>query len=455
MRNRKNDIERYLRGELSAAERHALEKEALNDPFLAEALEGLEHTGADNFLYDLHQLHKSVHHRTRSRKNKPIKMWGWTVGIAASVLLVAVSGFLVISLLKDQRRSELAMKEQPEPAKAVPETDSVATTLDDDVNEPPPSRQEPLVPTRHEAARAPVKPGQPSATEKNEVVQQENKPLAEESSQQNEALSQLNNIEREAEETAAAEVPEATRQVKEKDNAVTARDADEEAARRLDGQAAGVETKKQSAAPSQAPMPATRLLTGRVVSATDGEALPGVNVMIKGTNSGTVTNAQGDYQLSLPDGKSSLVFAFIGFENAEVEAGGKNQVNVQLAEDATQLSEVVVTGYGLADKTETHATTFLFAEPDGGKSRFKNYLSTQIKYPEAALRNKTEGRVTIRFTVEPNGNLADFEVIKGIGYGCDEELIRLVKEGPAWKPSTRGGQPLRDQVKVRFKFELP
>src|SRR5688500_17133397 len=116
MRNRKHDIEKYLRGELSASEMHALEKEALNDPFLAEALEGVEQAGADNFLYDLHRLNRSVHDRSRSRKNKTIKMWGWTAGIAATVLLIAVSGFLVVSLLKDQNARQLSMEEQAAPA---------------------------------------------------------------------------------------------------------------------------------------------------------------------------------------------------------------------------------------------------------------------------------------------------------------------------------------------------
>lgn len=445
MRNRKNDIERYLRGELSAAERHALEKEALDDPFLAEALEGLEHTGgADNFLYDLHQLHKSVRHRTRTRKNKPIKMWGWTVGIAASVLLVAVSGFLVISLLKEQKKNNLAMKEEP-PA-ASPETDSIGATLGDSKGKSPAVSQEPPVSAQRQAAAEPAKPG-PSATVEEKEIPRGNPPADE--------LAEKD-IEREAEEIATVEIPEARAPVKNEDDAVVARDVEKEVSRKLKGQAAGVDAKKRSAAPSQNLTSAKRLLTGRVVSATDGEALPGVNVVVKGTNSGTVTNAQGDYQLSLPESESSLVFAFIGFKNTEVNVGDKSQVNVQLAEDVSQLSEVVVTGYGYTgNKTDADAPTFLFAEPDGGKSRFKNYLSTQMKYPEAALKNKTEGRVTIRFTVEPNGNLADFEVIKGIGYGCDEELIRLVKEGPAWKPSIRSGQPLRDQVRVRFKFELP
>src|SRR5690348_15852939 len=108
MKNRRTDIERYLRGELSPAEMHALEKEALNDPFLAEALEGLEQTGADNFLFDLHALSRSVHDRTRSRKSRTIRMWGWTGAVAATLLLVAISGFLAVTIMRDQHAREQA-----------------------------------------------------------------------------------------------------------------------------------------------------------------------------------------------------------------------------------------------------------------------------------------------------------------------------------------------------------
>ena len=61
----------------------------------------------------------------------------------------------------------------------------------------------------------------------------------------------------------------------------------------------------------------------------------------------------------------------------------------------------------------------------------------------------------MRFTVEPDGALTDFEVLRGIGSGCEEELIRLIRNGPAWRPATQGTAPVADKVKVRFKFELP
>lgn len=95
-----------------------------------------------------------------------------------------------------------------------------------------------------------------------------------------------------------------------------------------------------------------RSVTGRVTSSTDGEPLPGVNVVVKGTNTGTVTDAQGSYSLQVPTQFNTLVFSFIGLASQEVEIGNRTVVDVQMNEDITQLSEVVVTGYGQQLKTD-------------------------------------------------------------------------------------------------------
>jgi len=92
-----------------------------------------------------------------------------------------------------------------------------------------------------------------------------------------------------------------------------------------------------------------RTVTGRVTSAEDGSLLPGVNVVVKGTTVGTVTDANGTYSLSVPSA-STLVFSFIGLKSQEVEVGSRSVIDVQMALDITQLSEVVVTGYGVQEK---------------------------------------------------------------------------------------------------------
>src|SRR5690349_19547239 len=88
-------------------------------------------------------------------------------------------------------------------------------------------------------------------------------------------------------------------------------------------------------------------VSGTVTSAEDGSALPGVNVLVKGTANGTATDADGKYSLSVPSSGAALVFSFIGLKAQEIEVGGRTTIDIALALDATELSEVVVTALGI------------------------------------------------------------------------------------------------------------
>ncbi len=89
-----------------------------------------------------------------------------------------------------------------------------------------------------------------------------------------------------------------------------------------------------------------RTITGKVTSADDGISLPGVNVVLKGTTRGTVTDHQGNYLLKIPTKGGTLVFSFIGLATQEVVIGISNRIDVVMKTDVTQLNEVIVTGYG-------------------------------------------------------------------------------------------------------------
>ncbi|MCZ8215175.1 MAG: carboxypeptidase-like regulatory domain-containing protein, partial [Cyclobacteriaceae bacterium] len=91
-----------------------------------------------------------------------------------------------------------------------------------------------------------------------------------------------------------------------------------------------------------------RTVTGRVTSTEDGSPLPGVNVVIKGTTNGTVTDANGNYKLSTPSSGGALIFSFVGLQTQEIEIGDRTVVDISLALDVTQLTEVVVTAGGIA-----------------------------------------------------------------------------------------------------------
>jgi len=89
-------------------------------------------------------------------------------------------------------------------------------------------------------------------------------------------------------------------------------------------------------------------VSGKVSATEDGSALPGVNVVLKGTTNGTVTDADGNYRLTVPSSGGSLVFSFIGLQTQEALIGERGVIDIALALDVTQLSEVVVTGAGVA-----------------------------------------------------------------------------------------------------------
>jgi TonB-linked SusC/RagA family outer membrane protein len=94
-------------------------------------------------------------------------------------------------------------------------------------------------------------------------------------------------------------------------------------------------------------------VTGKVTSAEDGSGLPGVTVQIKGTGKGTQSDVNGNYSLSVPS-SATLVFSFVGLNPQSVAVGSQSVINVKLATDSRQLSEVVVTGTGTAiDKRST------------------------------------------------------------------------------------------------------
>lgn len=94
-----------------------------------------------------------------------------------------------------------------------------------------------------------------------------------------------------------------------------------------------------------------RTITGIVTSADDGSPLPGVNVVMKNSTLGTITNGQGQYLLTIPGQTGTLVFSFIGYQSQEVLIGLSGKVDVVLASDVQQLNEVVVTAYGLQGRT--------------------------------------------------------------------------------------------------------
>lgn len=92
--------------------------------------------------------------------------------------------------------------------------------------------------------------------------------------------------------------------------------------------------------------------------------------------------------------------------------------------------------------------------PIGGMQGFMTFVAENIKYPNSALRAKVQGKVFVQFVVNTDGSLVDFKVIKGIGSGCDEEALRVLKQAPKWEPGKQRGKAVRVRMLVPVFFKL-
>lgn len=137
-----------------------------------------------------------------------------------------------------------------------------------------------------------------------------------------------------------------------------------------------------------------RTVTGRVTSAEDGSPIPGVNVIVKGTSNGTATDADGRFILSISSPGGSLVFSFIGLESKEIQMGDQSVINVSLALDATQLSEVVVTALNIAVDKDRIGTA---SSQVGGSAVKSSGEATLIN----GLQGKASGVNIVRTSGDP------------------------------------------------------
>ncbi len=95
-----------------------------------------------------------------------------------------------------------------------------------------------------------------------------------------------------------------------------------------------------------------QVIKGKVTDGDKGEGLPGVSVLLRGTQKGTTTNPNGEFSLAVPDANAILVFSFVGYEPQEVVVGNRTQINISLKVDTKALDEVVVVGYGTVKRSD-------------------------------------------------------------------------------------------------------
>jgi protein TonB len=138
----------------------------------------------------------------------------------------------------------------------------------------------------------------------------------------------------------------------------------------------------------------------------------------------------------------------------DVEVEDDIEIDIEFDEDdAMEEFEFVV-----EDEEIEEEQIFLVVEnmPEfpGGDAAMYKFLSKNIKYPRMAKESGISGRVFLTFVVERDGSVTDVKILRGIGGGCDEEAVRVIKKMPRWSPGKQRGKPVRVQFQMPIKFTL-
>jgi TonB-linked SusC/RagA family outer membrane protein len=158
-----------------------------------------------------------------------------------------------------------------------------------------------------------------------------------------------------------------------------------------------------------------RSVSGKVTAIGDGSPIPGVNVVIKGTTTGTISDHNGNYELKIADG-AILVFSFIGYVSEEVEVGARSVIDLQLSADVRQLSEVVVVAYGEESKRKLTGSI--------GSIDSKSIGKQQITTIGRALQGTVAGVSVIQQSGSPGDNpIIRIRGIASIDSGNDPLIV--------------------------------
>ena len=165
-------------------------------------------------------------------------------------------------------------------------------------------------------------------------------------------------------------------------------------------------------------------ITGKVTSAEDGSALPGVNIVIKGTSNGTVTDANGHYKLDVPDENAVLIFTSIGYVKKEEVVGKRTVIDVVLEQDVKALQEVVVTALGIDREKDAigYSVSKIDEIENTGVYNLGNTLSGKIpgvQVSQVASGTGGSSKIIIRGNNSLVGNSQPLYVVDGIPINND------------------------------------
>ena len=410
-------IRKYFNGELSLVAQHELEKRALDDPFLQDAIDGFEQFSIQQ--KDFNALNNRLTNRIK-KKEKVVAIWGFKQwSIAASLIF----GIAAISIYFNQTPenktiavSELQKKERfPKSVRILEDTlakvdeNAIANLIGNSAT----------ISQKDVSTSAQAKEFSPADEITLEPINQMNAA----------ALTNtigLNEI---------TVVGYGTQ--KKMDNTSSFGRFKSEESAKVDHKSAIVIRTIESDIVKNISQNITQII-GKVTSTEDGLALPGVQITNLKNGAVVISNVNGDFKIAAKE-KDQLTANYSGFFTETISVNINDSLKIALQPDQKSLSEVAVTGYG-----NQKNYTEILAGPKGGWKKFRKYLDEN-----ATLINNERGKVVVQFIIQPDGKLSNFLIQKSYNTSANNKALQLIKDYGVWYGSAEG-KAQKAKVTVRF-----
>jgi len=457
-------IRKYLNGELDAKAMHRLERQAQDDPFLMDALEGYEKAGSSQ-QKQLNELTARLKNRIEPKKGRIIPLR--YLSIAASVLIVCSAGvwwFNSVHTAVSERAKVKVTNLVLSKPKALPRPVDIATTSQAPVKAKKDeiahaaektivAAQQPEPPAGNAAIAPQQPPSVPVLKEVRIARPQADKVVIQAAPADSTPLNEMIVMQYAAKKKAVD-----TSLFTRKTPVVKNEYYKSPPLQQLQSKVPGVQI--QSNAAKQADLSklaqsnagglamsqllASQNIQGRVIARDDGLPIQGASVKVAGTDKVAKTNAQGFFDIKADSNKSKLVITGVGYQSRQVSANVRDSVkNISLEPNSSALSEVIVTGYTSQAK-EADETNLVSAHPQNGWSEFKKYLKANANSPD----HKT-GVVKLSFMIDRFGSISTIKVIKGLSAPTDKKAVDIIKDGPEWAGNSNK-KPELVHLRIRF-----
>ncbi len=420
------DIEKYWNGKLSPAEMHAMEKAAMDDPFLADALEGYKNVS----LSDLDSLKERLDKRVGAVVpilNLKRKQFTWVRAAAAIIIIIGV-GLLVQQLaFNDRNKNSMAILEKNEKkAENVTNNDQLTP---DSINNQESTQYGPVANKQEQKASIPPKAesyvySTPDTTRKIARPDDEN-----DKKREKEKVAEVN-----LQEVASADKKDPS--IKAEADGITLNDTSKSLNNKILNSPVSIEKTRASRAYYENDKLNEVALNNkynyRVVDA-QNNPVPFANVMNTRDNVGTYTDVRGSFNLVSSDSILHVQIRSLGYDAANYKLVPSNAQSGDLVLKEVESKETlaqnrkVVSSLSRKDSAEIE-------EPEVGWGNYNTYVANNIQIPEKIRPKNTRSDVELSFDIDKTGQPINIKVTRSSQCKkCDDEAIRLLKEGPKWK----------------------